>query len=132
MATVRKHSRKRDAILDCIRSTTCHPTADWIYAQLKPEIPDLSLGTVYRNLAMFKSEGLVESLGTVNGLERFDGCVEPHVHFICTKCGAVIDVEMPMLPSNVQETAERISGCYIESYRLHYYGQCPDCAAVKN
>ena len=132
MATARKHSRKREAILDCIRSTRCHPTADWIYAQLKPEIPDLSLGTVYRNLAMFKSEGLVESLGTVNGLERFDGCVEPHVHFICTKCGAVIDVEMPMLPPNVQETAEQISGCAIESYRLHYYGQCPDCAPVKN
>ena len=47
MATVRKHSRKRDAILACLRSTTCHPTAEWVYQQLKPAIPDLSLGTVY-------------------------------------------------------------------------------------
>ena len=59
MATVRKHSRKRDAILACLRSTTCHPTAEWVYQQLKPAIPDLSLGTVYRNLSMFKDEGLV-------------------------------------------------------------------------
>ena len=54
-----KRSRKRDAILACVRSTTAHPTADWVYARLKPEIPDLSLGTVYRNLAMFKREGLI-------------------------------------------------------------------------
>src|SRR5699024_11189371 len=55
MESTRKHSRKRDAILDCMRSTTCHPTAEWVYQQLKPVFPDLSLGTVYRNLAMFKA-----------------------------------------------------------------------------
>ena len=64
MAMLRKHSRKRDAILACLRSTTCHPTAEWVYQQLKPAIPDLSLGTVYRNLSMFKDEGLVISVGT--------------------------------------------------------------------
>ena len=52
----KKHSKKRDAILECVRSTTAHPSAEWIYAQLKPQIPDLSLGTVYRNLAAFKQE----------------------------------------------------------------------------
>ena len=55
MPAVRKHSRKRDAILECLRCTTSHPTAEWIYTQLKPTIPDLSLATVYRNLAMFKA-----------------------------------------------------------------------------
>ena len=58
MATIRKRSRKRDAILACVRATTCHPSAEWVYQRLKPTIPDLSLGTVYRNLSMFKdSEG---------------------------------------------------------------------------
>ena len=51
MSTVRKHSHKRDAILECLRCTTSHPTAEWVYTQLKPTIPDLSLATVYRNLA---------------------------------------------------------------------------------
>ena len=70
-----KHFRKRDAILACLRSTTEHPSAEWIYAQLKPEIPDLSLGTVYRNLRLFLQEGLIISVGTVDGLERFDAAV---------------------------------------------------------
>ena len=51
---IQKKSRKRDAILACVCSTDTHPTAEWVYTQLKPDIPDLSLGTVYRNLAMFR------------------------------------------------------------------------------
>ena len=72
MSIARKHSRKRDAILECLRCTTSHPTAEWVYTQLKPPIPDLSLATVYRNLAMFKDEGTIDSVGVYNGLERFD------------------------------------------------------------
>ena len=52
MSTMRRHSKKRDAILSCIRRSHLHPSAEWIYTQLKPEHPDLSLGTVYRNLAV--------------------------------------------------------------------------------
>ena len=70
--TPRKNSKKRGAILECIRSTKTHPSAEWIYTQLKPRIPDLSLGTVYRNLNLFKQEGQLISVGVVNGLERFD------------------------------------------------------------
>ena len=55
-----RHSPKREAILECLRSTTCHPSAEWVYAQLKPRIPDLSLATVYRNLARFRAEGTVQ------------------------------------------------------------------------
>ena len=56
---IQKKSRKRDAILACVCSTDTHPTAEWVYTQLKPDIPDLSLGTVYRNLAMFRREGIM-------------------------------------------------------------------------
>ena len=101
MEQVRKHSRKRDAILRCVRTTDCHPTADWVFSRLKPEIPDLSLGTVYRNLAMFKEEGTIVSLGVVNGLERFDWRVEPHSHLICRCCSRVVDVENVALPETI-------------------------------
>ena len=74
-----KHFKKREAILNCLRSTNTHPTAEWVYAQLKTEYPDISLGTVYRNLALFKEQGLVISVGTVGGVERFDADTEPHV-----------------------------------------------------
>ena len=101
MSIVRKHSRKRDAILECLRCTTSHPTAEWVYNQLKPTIPDLSLATVYRNLAMFKAEGTIDSVGVYNGLERFDFRTDPHAHFICRVCGAVSDInwlELPRIP----------------------------------
>ena len=91
-----KHSKKRDAILQCVRSTKSHPTADWVYGQLRPEIPGLSLGTVYRNLAAFKREGVIASVGVVDGMERFDANTAPHAHFVCKHCSAVIDVDVPL------------------------------------
>ena len=93
MEHTRKYSRKREAILECLRSTQSHPSADWVYSKLKPQYPDLSLATVYRNLAMFKRDGVIGSVGTVNGLERFDYDTRPHAHFVCSRCSAVLDVE---------------------------------------
>ena len=73
-----RYSKKREAILDCLRSTDSHPTAEWIYAQLKGEYPDLSLATVYRNLAQLKSSGIIRSVGVVAGLPRF--ALAPQAH----------------------------------------------------
>ena len=73
-----RYSPKRDAILQCLRSTTCHPSAEWVYSQLKPKIPDLSLATVYRNLARFRAEGAVQVIGCVDGEDRYDGNTAPH------------------------------------------------------
>ena len=125
MERTRKHSRKRDAILDCISRTKCHPSAEWVYQQLKPSIPDLSLGTVYRNISMFKEEGIIQSIGVVNGLERFDYNTEPHTHFICTDCGQVLDLDNIALPAAVLEDAA--SGCVIKSYQLLFTGTCAQC-----
>ena len=127
MEPVRKHSRKRDAILSCVRATTCHPTAEWVYNQLKPEIPDLSLGTVYRNLTMFKNDGVIESLGTFQGLERFDGWTVPHTHLFCTQCGAVMDAGIVALPDEIYESVKQETGGEVETMRLRFYGRCPDC-----
>ncbi len=125
MEVVRKHSKKRDAILDCIRNTTCHPTAEWVYRQLKPSFPDLSLGTVYRNISMFKEENVIQSIGVVNGLERFDYNTEPHTHFICSKCGDVVDLHHVALPQSVLD--EAAVGGSITSYQLQFTGVCGKC-----
>ena len=74
----RKYSKKREAILEALRNTTEHPSAEMLYARLKPEFPDLSLGTVYRNLAMFIRDGDAVSVGTVAGQERYDADTHPH------------------------------------------------------
>ena len=103
MATAKKFSRKREAILTCLHGTTCHPTAEWVYQQLKPQFPDLSLGTVYRNLAAFKAEGVIDSVGVVNGLERYDGNTIPHAHIVCESCGALLDAETIELPEDAAQ-----------------------------
>lgn len=84
-----RYSKKREAILNAIRGTHCHPSAEWVYQTLKPTHPDLSLGTVYRNLVFFQQNGDVQSIGVVKGQERFDAVTTPHSHFICTRCGSV-------------------------------------------
>ena len=123
---VRKRSRKRDAIYACVCATKTHPTAEWVYGQLKPSIPDLSLGTVYRNLAMFKQEGKIVSVGTVDGMERFDANTVPHPHFVCTHCNAVIDVDVP-LPDELIAAV----GCgSVHHCELTFYGVCNSCVPV--
>ncbi len=130
MAQPQKHFRKRDAILTCLRSTTSHPGADWVFAQLKPQIPDLSLGTVYRNLAYFKDRGDIISVGTVDGVERFDGNPVPHVHFICTDCGAVLDLPDIAVPQELTAQAEAQSGGCVASCSLTFTGRCAGCQTV--
>ena len=130
MERTAKHFRKRDAILTCLRQTTVHPSAEWVYAKLKPEIPDLSLGTVYRNLALFKQQGLITSLGTVNGVERFDGNTDPHVHFICSGCDAVIDLPKVQVPETLNSSAEQSVGGTVSSCQLTFTGKCKTCQTV--
>ncbi len=127
MERTAKHFRKRDAILTCLRQTDSHPSADWIYAQLKPEIPDLSLGTVYRNLSLFKGKGIIASLGTVNGTERFDGNTAPHVHYICTNCGCVLDLEGFAVPQELQAAVAKTTGGEVTGCQLTFNGVCSHC-----
>ena len=124
----RKRSRKREAILDCLRQTDVHPSAEWVYRWLKPRIPDLSLATVYRNLALFKQEGLICSLGVVQGLERFDGDTSPHVHFICTGCGRILDLPGLQLPAELASQAVQITGGQVTGASLRFHGVCRHCA----
>lgn len=129
MEKIRKRSKKRDAILACICGTDCHPSAEWVYTQLKPQIPDLSLGTVYRNISMFREEGTIVSVGVVNGLERFDGETRPHVHFICEDCGAVLDISAIEVPTELAALAEQATGGMVSDCRLTFCGRCKHCMA---
>ena len=126
-----KRFRKRDAILDYLRHTTEHPSAETVYAALKAEIPDLSLGTVYRNLNLFKEQGLAITVGTVKGVERFDGNVNPHVHFFCTDCGAVLDLPKMDVPQQLVSTAAGQIGGTVEQCQMTFTGLCRDCVPAK-
>ena len=130
MATT-KHFRKRDAILTYLQGTTSHPSAEMVYADLKQQIPDLSLGTVYRNLHLFKEQGLAITVGTVKGVERFDGNVNPHVHFFCTDCGAVLDLPKMDVPQQLVSTAAGQIGGTVEQCQMTFTGLCRDCVPTK-
>jgi Fur family peroxide stress response transcriptional regulator len=126
MQPTKRFSRKREAILNSLRSTKSHPSAEWLYQTLKPEYPDLSMGTVYRNLSVFKDEGLVITVGVVAGQERYDADVTPHTHFVCKKCTAVIDLENLNLDEHIDEVVSR-QGYRVDSHELIFHGICPNC-----
>ena len=122
-----RYSEKREAILRLLQSTQSHPTADWIYQSLKPTHPDLSLGTVYRNLAFFQEQGTERSGAVVGGQERYDAGMRPHSHFICDRCGAVLD--LPEIPVDRELDRQVSEGrCLrVSHHDLVFHGTCSCC-----
>ena len=127
-----RYSKKREAILEAIRSTTCHPSADWVYQTLKPTHPDLSLGTVYRNLEFFRQHGNIISVGVVKGQERFDATTDPHTHFVCSCCGNVIDLDGILPDLGLDRAVCEKYGLSVERHELLFHGQCQDCMKKNN
>jgi len=127
----KNYSRKREAILEKIRSTDKHPTADDIYFSLKTEYQDLSLGTVYRNLSLFKQEGDVITVAVVDGQERYDGRTTPHGHFICHKCNAVMDVDLSLDQNSIATSLSKKESCQVDKVVCTAYGICHICLNQK-
>ena len=127
MEATTKQFRKRNAILEILQGTKAHPSAETVHGMLQQEHPDISLATVYRNLALFKKQGLIQSIGTVNGIERFDANTQPHVHFICTGCDAVLDFPQVEVPTALGSDAEKQTGCHINGCQLTFTGLCQKC-----
>ena len=125
-----KNFRKRNAILEAVKGTTAHPSADMVYADLQKTHPDISLATVYRNLALFKSQGTIASVGIVGGVERFDGNTDPHVHFICNGCHAVIDLPGMSIPQELCNQAARETRGKVDICHLSFTGECSACCAA--
>ncbi|WP_456400448.1 Fur family transcriptional regulator [Persephonella sp.] len=88
----RRNTYQRKIILDILRDTDIHPTADWIYEQARKKIPNISLGTVYRNLKILKENGQIIEIND-GKQSRFDGRIDEHYHFKCVSCDRIIDVE---------------------------------------
>ncbi len=127
---VLKYSRQREAIKNYLQGREDHPTADMVYAGIREEFPNISLGTVYRNLSLLTDLGEVLKI-TTDGADRFDARIAPHYHFVCKQCGRVMDimiqVEDPAVPVNA-----RWDGGEIEECRMQFYGICNECKKMKN
>ncbi len=121
----RRYSRQRETIYQAVLASRAHPTAEMIHEQLRGELPQLSLGTVYRNLRLLVEEGRLQELG--GSTARFDGDTAPHTHLRCKRCGQVLDLEsLPYDPALDRMAAA--GGAVIESHSLVFTGLCPECA----
>ncbi|MCD7735764.1 MAG: transcriptional repressor [Lachnospiraceae bacterium] len=124
--SVHKYSRQREAIKSFLAGRKDHPTADTIYTGLREEYPSLSLGTVYRNLALLTDMGEIARISTGLGPERYDATVANHQHFICTRCERVYDVETEGMDDLIHSAVKDCPG-RIDSYTANFYGICRDC-----
>lgn len=121
-------SSKREAIFKTIASTKSHPSAAWVYDRLKDEIPNLSLGTVYRNIALFKEQGKVITVATVDGEERIDADTSDHAHFVCEHCSRVFDLNSG--PLAALENTLTQNGFEVNRKNVVFHGKCCDCCKI--
>lgn len=122
-----RNTRQRAVILEILRKSGVHPTAEAIYQEARKVLPNISLGTVYRNLNFLREQGLANEIRTNSeSSSRFEGMCPPHAHFHCTKCQAVLDLPLPTCLKELQWNAEtEISR--VNSLDLHVIGACREC-----
>ena len=122
-----KNSRQRNAILECVMSHHDHPTADIIYQELRESFPNISLGTVYRNLSLLTSLGKIMKITCENHADRFDGQTIPHAHFQCKSCGCLQDIPFKPSVHPQEDIGEGFDGI-ISDYTITFRGYCANCA----
>ena len=120
------YSKQRELILKTVIENPIHPTADTVYTNLREKFPNISLGTVYRNLSLLADMGEIIKITTGDGADRFDGRITPHNHFICRKCHKVSDLEMESIDSILGIAQKNFLG-KIDSHVTNFYGICGDC-----
>ena len=125
MATL-KYSRQRETIKNFLMTRKDHPTADVVYMNVRQDNPNISLGTVYRNLTLLADIGEIQRLRVGDGVDHFDADTSPHYHFVCTNCGSVVDLEMNSI-ENITEIAGANFDGHIDGHVTYFYGTCGHC-----
>lgn len=122
---------QRKAILEILASTTSHPTADIVYEQVKKVIPNISLGTVYRNLGILRDQNLILELNLTRGLSRYDYNTSLHYHILCLNCGKLEDVNVAAL-ENIETKTALATGYQVLNHQIQFVGLCPQCKSGKS
>jgi len=122
----RRDTKQRETILRLLGNTTLHPTADQIYDNVRKDIPNISKGTVYRNLQVLQEMGLVDELNLNGTVSRFEVKQGNHCHFRCEKCGRVFDVDLQLNKELDRQVSDR-TGFKISYHQLEFRGLCQQC-----
>ncbi len=120
------YSKQREAVKHYLQSHTTHPTAEMVYQDLKKTMPNISLGTVYRNLNLLVEHGDALKLNIGDGTDHFDGVTDPHYHFICKKCNRLFDLKMKRL-EHIDSLASIEFDGEIDGHIVYFHGICSDC-----
>lgn len=127
-----RYSKQREAIYQVLKQDHTHPNVDTIYINVKKEIPDISLGTVYRNLNFLVEQKRIKRLDCGDGVVHFDAIITPHYHMVCDKCGTICDV---MLDENIVQSfidnVYKQTGEHIHGVDLLFHGICQQCQKKK-
>ncbi|MDD5018630.1 MAG: transcriptional repressor [Eubacteriales bacterium] len=126
-----RNTKQRKYMLELLRSTRSHPNAFWLYEKMKPQFPNLSLSTVYRNLGILEKQGCLQRLACGSSYDRYDANTAMHTHFYCRKCGRVYDIETNGIESNVLNT---VKSCrhLLEGCSITFFGICEKCKSINN
>ena len=120
-------TKQREVVLQVIRDSHTHLTANEVFVAAKDMLPSISFATVYNSLRYLKEAGHIAEIQFGNGASRFDRMTDRHDHALCTRCGKLVDIEMDLPPQLVRQ-AERASKFKTESVEFTLRGICPDCA----
>ena len=124
-----KYSRQREAISEFLMTRKDHPTAEVVYEEVRKQYPHISLGTVYRNLALLSAAGEIARVSVGDTAEHYDGNPAPHYHFFCSSCGALEDVHMPVL-ADLNILAGQFFPGNIAGHSVYFHGTCQHCKEV--
>ncbi len=118
-----RSSKQRDAILQVVKAACDHPTADVIYERVKEQFPNISLGTVYRNLGQLTEEGYITIVESSDTKVHYEGNLTDHIHFLCKNCHEITDIFCtPQIPEELEKMKLQV-----ESQKTVYYGVCNTC-----
>jgi Fur family peroxide stress response transcriptional regulator len=123
---MRRDTKQREAILRILQNTRSHPTADQIYDEVRKDIPNISKGTVYRNLQVLQEDGAISELNLNGTLSIYEAKQEEHYHFRCEKCGRVFDLDEPV-DKELDERISKNTGFTVSHHQTEFRGLCKDC-----
>jgi Fe2+ or Zn2+ uptake regulation protein len=122
-----RQTKQRKVILEELRKTKTHPTAEELFFLVKKHIPNISLGTIYRNLDFLKKQKQILELSLEKNFNHYDGNIQKHYHFYCKKCKKIFDIYQLKIFKNLENMLLKKHNFYIEDYTLNFYGYCANC-----
>ncbi|MGN1269726.1 MAG: transcriptional repressor [Clostridia bacterium] len=127
------YSKQREIVLETLKNTSIHPTAEQLYEMIHQNNPTISKSTVYRNINILLENKIIRKVKMPTGANRFDYIGEEHYHAICEKCGKVFDFEYCFEKKNLKKTIQNQTGIITNVDSITVYGICEKCKSkIKN